>query len=105
MKLAKSSDVTVTYHDPCHLGRLGEPWIHWKGRRSPATASSSTRRSPTGAGQTVSTSLRARCSGACPGVTLTEMDRIKEYAWCGGACGGVTDSNPEFAEWTAAERT
>src|SRR4030042_5600062 len=22
---------TVTYHDPCHLGRLGEPWIHWDG--------------------------------------------------------------------------
>ena len=39
-----------------------------------------------------------------PGVTLTEMDRIKEYAWCGGSCGGVTDSNPEFAEWTATER-
>ena len=39
-----------------------------------------------------------------PGVTLTEMDRIKEYAWCGGSCGGVIDSNPDFAEWTAAER-
>jgi Fe-S oxidoreductase len=39
-----------------------------------------------------------------PGVSLTEMDRIKEYAWCGGSCGGVTDSNPEFAEWTAEER-
>ena len=37
-------------------------------------------------------------------MTLTEMDRIKEYAWCSGSCGGVTDSNPEFAEWTAAER-
>ena len=35
---------------------------------------------------------------------LSEMDRIKEYSWCSGACGGVTDSNPEFAEWTANER-
>jgi len=45
-----------------------------------------------------------RVIAALPGVTLTEMDRIKEYAWCGGSCGGVTDSNPAFAEWTAAER-
>ena len=37
-------------------------------------------------------------------MTLTEMDRIKEYAWCSGSCGGVTDSNPEFAQWTATER-
>jgi len=32
------------------------------------------------------------------------MDRIKEYAWCCGAGGGVGESNPGFAEWTAAER-
>ena len=24
--------MTVTYHDPCHLGRMGEPYIHWNGR-------------------------------------------------------------------------
>ena len=23
--------MTVTYHDPCHLGRLGEPYVPWKG--------------------------------------------------------------------------
>ena len=39
-----------------------------------------------------------------PGVTLTEMPRTKEYAWCCGAGGGVSDSNPEFAQWTARER-
>jgi Fe-S oxidoreductase len=32
------------------------------------------------------------------------MTRIKEYAWCCGAGGGVTDSNPEFAQWTAKDR-
>ena len=35
---------------------------------------------------------------------LTEMERIKEYAWCCGAGGGVGESNPEFAGWTANER-
>ena len=39
-----------------------------------------------------------------PGVTVSEMDRIKEYAWCCGAGGGVKETNPEFAKWTAAER-
>jgi Fe-S oxidoreductase len=32
------------------------------------------------------------------------MPRTKEYAWCCGAGGGVTESNPEFAQWTAEER-
>ena len=32
------------------------------------------------------------------------MTRIKEYAWCCGAGGGVSESNPDFAKWTAQER-
>ena len=39
-----------------------------------------------------------------PGVKLTEMKRIREYAWCCGSGGGVGRSNPEFAQWTAQER-
>ena len=27
--------MTVTYHDPCHLGRQGEPYVPWKGKRVP----------------------------------------------------------------------
>ena len=32
IKLTRPVPLTVTYHDPCHLGRLGEPWIHWVGK-------------------------------------------------------------------------
>ena len=39
-----------------------------------------------------------------PGVKLTEMTRIKEYAWCCGAGGGVNESNPDLPQWTAQER-
>ena len=31
LNLSKSVNMTVTYHDPCHLGRLGEPYISWEG--------------------------------------------------------------------------
>lgn len=36
LKPTKKVNITVTYHDPCHLGRQGEPYIHWKGKRVPA---------------------------------------------------------------------
>ena len=35
LKLRKKVDLAVTYHDPCRLGRLGEPWIHWEGKKIP----------------------------------------------------------------------
>ena len=101
---ATQNDLNVTYHDPCHLGRLGEPWIHWQGTKIPGDRfvfdpPKPYRRGTNGVYEPPRTVL-----AALPGVTVTEMDRIKEYAWCGGSCGGVTDSNPEFAEWTASER-
>jgi Fe-S oxidoreductase len=97
-------DLSVTYHDPCHLGRLGEPWIHWQGKKVPGDRfifdpPKTYRRGTYG----VYEPPRAVLAGL-PGVTLTEMDRIKEYAWCSGSCGGVTDSNPEYAQWTANQR-
>jgi len=31
----KKIGLKVTYHDPCRLGRLGEPYIHWQGEKIP----------------------------------------------------------------------
>jgi Fe-S oxidoreductase len=104
LKLTKKINMNVAYHDPCRLGRLGEPWIHWEGKKVPGDRfvfdpPKEYRRGTKGTyapPRDVITSI--------PGIKLLEMDRIKEYAWCCGAGGGVNDSNPEFAQWTAQER-
>ncbi|MGQ4874804.1 MAG: (Fe-S)-binding protein [Promethearchaeia archaeon] len=65
----------VTFHDPCHLGRLhgiyDEP--------------------------------RAILE-SIPGLQFVEMERIKEHSWCCGAGGGVRAAFPDLAEFSAQER-
>ncbi len=95
----------VTYHDPCHLGRLGEAYERWKGEY------------PTVGGILVPEPDKPKRLGrggvydaprqlleSIPGIELTEMDRIREYSWCCGAGGGVMEGNPDFARSTALER-
>jgi Fe-S oxidoreductase len=94
----------VTYQDPCHLGRLGEPYFHWQGKGVPGhirifDPPREFQRGTYGVYEPPRNILKS-----LPGVKFREMDRIKEYAWCCGAGGGVKETNPEFARWTAAER-
>jgi Fe-S oxidoreductase len=98
--------MTVTYHDPCHLGRQGEPYVPWDGVETKIK------------GQiVVYEPKRPRYNGAwgvydapreilrsIPGVELVEMERIREYSWCCGAGGGVREAYPDYAQWTAGER-
>jgi Fe-S oxidoreductase len=104
LKLRKKVDLSVTYHDPCRLGRMGEPWIHWDGKKIPGDRfvfdpPKQYRRGSNGIYEPPRNVLKN-----IPGVKLTEMTRIKEYSWCCGAGGGVNESNPEFAKWTAKDR-
>jgi Fe-S oxidoreductase len=98
--------LTVTYHDPCHLGRLGESWVHWEGVISTKPAErwrhipeKTTRKGTYGVYESPRNVLKS-----IPGLKLVEMTRIKEYTWCCGAGGGVIDAYPDFSEWTARER-
>jgi Fe-S oxidoreductase len=104
LKLSNKLDIPVTYHDPCRLGRLGEPWIHWVGKKIPGDRFVFDPPKPYRRGTHGVYEPPRRVLNAIPGVRLTEMTRIKEYSWCCGTGGGVRESNPGFAQWTATER-
>ena len=104
LKLTRKVDLNVTYHDPCHLGRLGEPHIRWQGKQVPGhirifDPPKEFQRGTYGIYESPRAVLKS-----IPGLKLIEMERIKEYAWCCGAGGGVKETNPEFAKFTARER-
>jgi len=99
LKPKKSSKITVTYHDPCHLGRRGEIYKEWHGDDKLERSVKYKQTGKLGIFEPPRNILRA-----IPGVNLVEMERIREYSWCCGAGGGVLEAEPEFAEWTAADR-
>lgn len=106
LKLTKDVPLTVTYHDPCHLGRLGEPYIPWEGKEIKIFAQMVVYDPPKprflgtrGIYEPPRDILRS-----IPGLELVEMPRNREFAWCCGAGGGVIDTYPDFANWTAGER-
>jgi len=75
LRFRRREPVTVTYHDPCHLGR------HCGVYQSP---------------RDLITSIE--------GVTLTEIETHRNYAHCCGAGGGVKSSDPELAVKAASLR-
>ena len=102
LKFTKPVDMTVTWHDPCHLGRRGEPYKHWEGKRVKFGLTEPPRemnRGVNGIYEAPRTILKA-----IPGVRLVEMERIKEYSWCCGSGGGAKSAYPDFALATAKER-
>jgi Fe-S oxidoreductase len=106
LKFSKPVRMKVTYHDPCHLGRQGEPYVPWTGKEikifGQAVCYDPPRPKYNGAWgvyEPPRNILRA-----IPGLELAEMERIKEASWCCGAGGGAREAYPEFSQATASER-
>ncbi|MHA1729488.1 MAG: (Fe-S)-binding protein [Promethearchaeota archaeon] len=66
---------TVTYHDPCHLGRHMDLY-----------------------------EIPRQVIKKVPGVELKEMERNRRHAWCCGAGGGVKSQFPDLALEISKER-
>lgn len=106
IKFTKSVPMSVTYHDPCHLGRLGEDFVPWDGKEKKILNQVHTwePRRPRLTGANGIYDAPRNILASIPGVELVEMERIREYSWCCGAGGGCSDTLPEFSSWTAGER-
>jgi Fe-S oxidoreductase len=75
LTLSKEIPLTLTWHDPCHLGR------HCGIYEEPRNI------------------LRA-----IPGIKLVEMERIKDQSWCCGGGGGARTAFMDFAVGTGKRR-
>jgi Fe-S oxidoreductase len=106
LKLEKPVELTVTYHDPCRLGRLGEPYVPWDGTEKKILNQIHTWDPPRPryAGTHGVYDAPRNALNAVPGLRLKEMERIREYSWCCGAGGACAEIDPELSRATANER-
>ncbi len=106
LKFTKEIPMKVTYHDPCHLGRLGEVFPDWNGEwklTGPHILEPIPER-PQRMGLGGVYEPPRDILKAIPGIELIEMERIKEYSWCCGAGAGCKAAFPDFALWAGSER-
>jgi Fe-S oxidoreductase len=96
----------VTYHDPCRLGRLSEPYTKWEGKwvtvLNTVVVPDSAR--PVRYGTEGNYEVPRRLLGRIKGVELVEMERNREFAYCCGAGGGTAQAFPDMASKAALTR-
>ncbi|MFX0074972.1 MAG: (Fe-S)-binding protein [Candidatus Hermodarchaeota archaeon] len=106
LKLSENVPITVTYHDPCHLGRNAERYEYWDGDIVPLMplVSINVPPKPKRTGSKGVYDAPRNIIKRIPGLKLVEMERIQEYAYCCGAGAGVKSAFPEMAIKTAKIR-
>jgi len=106
LKLTNDVPISVTYHDPCHLGRNAERYEDWDGDVLPLMplVSINIPPKPKRTGSKGIYDAPRKILKKIPGLKLKEMERIQEYAYCCGAGAGVKSAFPEMALETAKTR-
>jgi heterodisulfide reductase subunit D len=106
LKLTTQIPYTVTYHDPCHLGRNSESYEEWDGDVVPIIplVSINIPEKPKRCGAKGLYEAPRDILKKIPGSNFIEMERNKEFSYCCGAGGGVKSAFPEFALRTAKTR-
>ena len=106
LKFKKEVPIRVTYHDPCHLGRLGETYEPWDGKWKEVLGHMliSEPPKPLRTGENGVYEAPRNILNHIPGLELVEMERNRVNSWCCGAGGGVLEAFPDFAYRTAMER-
>lgn len=99
---SKKVEMKVTWHDPCNLGRLSEPWVHWEGRHGKyglIDRPKAYRRGTYGI-----YSAPRKILKRIKGLEMVEMPRTRENTLCCGAGGGAREAFKEYASYIGRER-
>lgn len=106
LKLINEVPITITYHDPCHLGRNAERYEKWEGDVVPLMPliTINVPPKPKRTGSKGIYDAPRNILKKIPGLKFVEMERIMEYSYCCGAGAGVKSAFPEMAVKTAINR-
>lgn len=106
LRLTKPVETTITYHDPCYLGRQSEPPIRWEGEHKMTHGCMTYTDPPKEINYGVNGVFEAprQLLAAIPGITFREMYRVREYSWCCGGGGGAPAAFPDLASSAARHR-
>ena len=106
LKFEKEIPERITYHDPCHLGRLGEAYEPWDGEWKEVLGHMciSDPPKPLRTGENGIYDPPRNILKSIPGLELVEMERNRVNSWCCGAGGGALEAFPDFAYGTAMQR-
>ncbi len=106
LKPTKEIPLKITYHDPCHLGRMSEPYELYEGEKVELLSQvyiwdppKPIRQGTHGVYDAPRNVIRQ-----LPGIEFIEMERIREYSYCCGAGAGCKSAYPDFALFAANER-
>lgn len=97
---------SVTYHDPCYLGRQSEPPQPWHGeeKMTHGVLTYFDPPKPINNGVHGVYEPPRRVLDRITGIRRIEMHRIREYSFCCGGGGGVPEVHPDVARTAAQSR-